>query len=111
MTFIETAPEDAATGAVAAMYETERQGFGPLPTLTRAFSLRPDIYAAWRQLNGAVKANMELRRYELATVAAAARLRSSYCALAHGEILAEQFLGGGGRAAPLGRAGHAQPGA
>jgi uncharacterized peroxidase-related enzyme len=35
---------------------------------------------------------LDLRRYELATVAAAARLRSSYCALAHGSILAEQFL-------------------
>jgi uncharacterized peroxidase-related enzyme len=94
MTFIETVPEDAASGAVAAMYETDRQGFGHLPNLTQAFSLRPDVYAAWRQLNGAVKSNMELRRYELATVAAAARLRSSYCALAHGSILAEQFLGG-----------------
>jgi alkylhydroperoxidase family enzyme len=30
--------------------------------------------------------------YELATLAAARRLRSSYCCLAHGKILAEQFL-------------------
>jgi hypothetical protein len=34
---------------------------------------------------------MDLRRYELATVAAAKRLRSSYYALAHGSVLAEQF--------------------
>jgi uncharacterized peroxidase-related enzyme len=94
MPFIETVPEDAAAGPVAAMYETDRHVFGHLPNLTKGLSLRPDVYAAWRQLNGAVKANMELRRYELATVAAAARLRSSYCALAHGSILAEQFLGG-----------------
>ena len=32
------------------------------------------------------------RRYELATFAAARRLRSSYCALAHGKVLAEAFL-------------------
>src|SRR6202035_5270317 len=36
-------------------------------------------------------ANMDLRRYELATVAAARRLRSSYCTLAHGSVLMEKF--------------------
>ena len=34
---------------------------------------------------------MDLRRYELATLAAALRLRSSYCCLAHGSVLIEQF--------------------
>jgi uncharacterized peroxidase-related enzyme len=92
MTFIDTVPEDQATGDVAAMYETDRQVFGHLPNLTKGFSLRPDVYAAWRQLNGAIKANMDLRRYELATVAAASRLRSSYCTLAHGSILLDKFL-------------------
>src|SRR3954470_13949049 len=92
MPFIETVPEDQATDAVAAMYETDRQVFGHLPNLTRGFSLRPDVYAAWRQLNGAIKANMDLRRYELATAAAASRLRSTYCTLAHGSILLDKFL-------------------
>jgi uncharacterized peroxidase-related enzyme len=92
MTYIDTVPEDQATGAVAAMYDTDKQVFGHLPNLTKGFSLRPDVYAAWRQLNGAIKANMDLRRYELATVAAAKRLRSSYCTLAHGSILLDKFL-------------------
>jgi uncharacterized peroxidase-related enzyme len=92
MTFIETVPDDRATGAVAEMYETDRQAFGHLPNFARAFSLRPDVYAAWRQLNGAIKSNMDLRRYEIATVAAAKRLRSSYCALAHGSVLLDRFL-------------------
>ena len=34
---------------------------------------------------------MDLRRYELATLAAARRLRSSYCSLAHGKVLRERF--------------------
>src|SRR5690554_7999268 len=34
---------------------------------------------------------MDERRYELVTVAAARRIRSSYCSLAHGKILAEKF--------------------
>jgi alkylhydroperoxidase family enzyme len=57
----------------------------------RVFARRPDVFAAWQQLNGAIKASSDLRRYELATLAAARRLRSSYCCLAHGKVLAEQF--------------------
>jgi alkylhydroperoxidase family enzyme len=56
-----------------------------------AFASRPDVLAAWVQLNTAIKANMDLRRYELATLAAARRLRSSYCSLMHGRVLIEQF--------------------
>jgi alkylhydroperoxidase family enzyme len=59
--------------------------------MERAFALRPDVFRAWQQLNGAIKASSDLRRYELATLAAARRLRSSYCCLAHGKVLAEQF--------------------
>jgi uncharacterized peroxidase-related enzyme len=92
MTFIETVPEDEATDAAAELYATDREAFGYLPNFTRGFSLRPAVYAAWRQLNGAIKSEMDLRRYELATVAAARRLRSSYCTLAHGSVLTDRFL-------------------
>jgi uncharacterized peroxidase-related enzyme len=92
MTYIQTVPEVEARGPVAAMYESDRQAHGSLPNFAKAFSLRPDVYAAWKQLNGAIKGNMDLRRYELVTVAAARRLRSSYCALAHGSILLDKFL-------------------
>ena len=92
MTFIETVPESQASGAVAEMYERDRELFGDLPNFTKAFSARPEVYAAWRQLNAAIKANMDLRRYELATLAAARRLRSSYCTLAHGSVLMAKFL-------------------
>ena len=57
----------------------------------RAFEARPEVYAAWGELVGAIKAGMDPRRYELVTLAAARRLRSSYCALAHGKVLKEQF--------------------
>jgi uncharacterized peroxidase-related enzyme len=92
MAFTKTVPESEAAGAVAEMYATDREVFGDLPNFTRAFSLRPDVYAAWRSLNGAIKSNMDLRRYELATLAAARHLRSSYCMLAHGSILMKQFM-------------------
>jgi alkylhydroperoxidase family enzyme len=59
--------------------------------MERAFELRPEVYAAWRQLVTAVTAASDERRYELATLAAARKLRSSYCSLAHGKVLAETF--------------------
>ena len=51
------------------------------------------MYEAWRGLNAAIKASMDPRRYELATLAAALRLRSSYCSLAHAKVLVEQLDG------------------
>jgi len=35
---------------------------------------------------------MDMRRYELATLAAARRLGSSYCMLGHGKVLADWFM-------------------
>jgi uncharacterized peroxidase-related enzyme len=93
MAFIETTPEDRAEGQTAEHYAAARDAMGYVPNFAAAFSARPTVYAAWMQLNGAIKSNMDLRRYELATVAAARRLRSSYCALAHGTVLSDQFLG------------------
>ena len=92
MTFIDTVAPDAATGLLAEHYAADQETFGGVANLTRAFSLQPEVFGAWKQLNAAVKAGMDLRRYELATLAAARRLRSSYCMLAHGQILADQFM-------------------
>lgn len=47
--------------------------------------------AAWGSLIGAIRADLDLRRYELVTLAAARALRSSYCMLAHGTILRKTF--------------------
>jgi uncharacterized peroxidase-related enzyme len=92
MTFIQTVPQDGAPPPVAQMYDADRSPAGDVPNYTQAFSHRPDVYAAWQQLGAALKANMDVRRYELATLAAARALRSSYCSLAHGRILAERFV-------------------
>jgi alkylhydroperoxidase family enzyme len=59
--------------------------------MERLHSRNPSVFEAWKQLNGAIKDTMDLRLYEVATVAAAGQLKSSYCALAHGKVLFEQF--------------------
>lgn len=92
MAFIATVAEDEATGEVAETYEAMRQTMGYVPEYTKVFMTRPDVYEAWGTLVGAVAANMDNRRYELVTLAAAQRLRSSYCSLAHGKILAAKQL-------------------
>jgi uncharacterized peroxidase-related enzyme len=93
MSWIQDPEERAAGGPVAVAYERDRQTLGYVANYTRVLAHRPAVLDAWRGLNGAIKASMDPRRYELATLAAAMRLRSSYCALAHGKVLAEQFDG------------------
>lgn len=63
-----------------------------MPTnFERAFDERPGVYAAWRGLVGAIRENMEPRRYELVTFAAAQRLRSTYCSIMHGNVLRDEL--------------------
>jgi uncharacterized peroxidase-related enzyme len=90
MPFVETIAEDEASGDVAALYQESRDQNGYVQNLVRVFSLRPEVLRAWQAMNAAVR-EPDLRRYELATLAAARRLRSSYCALAHGKVLADRF--------------------
>jgi uncharacterized peroxidase-related enzyme len=92
MAFVELIAEAEASGDVAELYESERARLGSLPNFVKAFSQRPAVYVAWRQLINEVLTTMDTRRFELVTLAAARRLRSSYCSLAHGKILVDQFI-------------------
>ncbi|MEP7193761.1 MAG: carboxymuconolactone decarboxylase family protein [Actinomycetota bacterium] len=92
MAFINGVTEDSATGQLAEQFAADRKSWGYLPNLATTFGIRPQVYQAWRQLNGAIKSSMDPRRYELVTVAAAVELRSSYCALAHGRVLAQGLM-------------------
>jgi uncharacterized peroxidase-related enzyme len=92
MPFIEPVSEEGASDEARALLEADRERLGYVPTFGRVFAQHPAVYSAWQELNGAIKAEMSLRRYELVTLAAARRLRSSYCSLAHGSVLLQQFL-------------------
>jgi alkylhydroperoxidase/carboxymuconolactone decarboxylase family protein YurZ len=78
LSFIQTVPQEEASGLLKELYEADLEANGYIPNYARAFSLRPEVYAAWRALSGSIKRNMDLRRYELVTIAAAAKLRCSY---------------------------------
>jgi uncharacterized peroxidase-related enzyme len=88
MTFIRTIPPADAAGAVRDMYQELQAKHGFVPNWAQAFSLRPGVRAGWSALVGSIQANLPPRTYELATLAAARALGSSYCSLAHGRVLA-----------------------
>lgn len=92
MAFLHTVPVGDAMGPVREMYTRYQKLLGHVPNYAKAFSLRPQVMDAWTALLKSIRENMSLRSYELATLASARALGSSYCSLAHGSILAEKVL-------------------
>ncbi|HEY3484297.1 MAG TPA: peroxidase-related enzyme [Ilumatobacteraceae bacterium] len=88
--FIDAPEESAATGDVAEWYKAQRDSWGYLPNYAYAFANRTDIAEAWNTLNNAIRHNMDRRRYEIATIAAAREYRSTYCTAAHSKFLRDQ---------------------
>ncbi len=92
MAFIRTTPPSDAEGPVREMYQQVHGRFGYVPNWAQAFSLRPGVLDGWTALLKSIQSNLPVRGYELATLAAARALRSSYCALAHGSVLASKVF-------------------
>ena len=72
-----------------------------IPNYERAFGGRPEAYAAWRALAAAISGGMDHRTYEI--------LRSTYCSLAHGEVLLERYADRDGLRAVLAAADGNRP--
>src|SRR3954470_12787502 len=87
--FIHPVPEDSATGPLADYYRQQRAVWGVLPNYAAVFSSRPEVAEAWNQLNVTIRDGMDRRRFEIATIAAARALRSTYCTAAHSKFLRE----------------------
>src|SRR3954452_24142279 len=85
--FITPVPESESTDDLADYYRTQRTAWGFLPNYAGAFSTRPDVAQAWNLLNSTIRDGMDRRRFELATIAAARALRSTYCTAAHSKFL------------------------
>jgi uncharacterized peroxidase-related enzyme len=91
MAFITTISEDQAPEGVKRMYDLYLEKQGYVPNYSRVFSHRPQVMEAWGNLLRAIKSNLDTRRFELVTLAAARALKNSYCTLAHGSILRQKF--------------------
>src|SRR5919109_2275127 len=92
MAYIRTIASADAESPVRELYEKAERRFGYVPNWAKAFSVRPNVNDGWVALLTAIRSNLPVRTYELATLAAARALRSSYCSLAHGTILADQVF-------------------
>ena len=77
MAFIDTIPPEDASGTLRDLYDQDLKAVGHVRNLTRDMSLRPEVIVALRDLLGAIRSNIDPRRYELVTVAAASALRCS----------------------------------
>lgn len=89
------APPDPKTSLkIAEMYRNAESTYGYLPNMYRAFGHRPEVMESWSGLLTSLRGNIEPRRYELVTLAAARELKSSYCMLAHASVLAKEGLRG-----------------
>lgn len=88
MPFIETIRPADAEGDVLAMYERQQAAWGFVPNYSKVFCHRPEVLARWGRLLAEIKRPMDLRRFELATFAAAHALRHTGCSLGHGQKLA-----------------------
>jgi uncharacterized peroxidase-related enzyme len=91
MAFVHTVPVDRAGGDVHAMYARIEAAVGYVPNYAKLFSLRPQVMATWAAFLASIRGNMDPRRYELVTLAAARALQCSYCMLAHGAVLRRDF--------------------
>ena len=91
MPYLNTVPPEDAAGEVKAIYDQDLAARGYVANYARAFSGRPEVYAGWMALKDAITSQMDPRLYELVTVAAATAIRSSYCSLVHGQILATSY--------------------
>jgi uncharacterized peroxidase-related enzyme len=80
-------PRNGAEDEVREWYDEQTARWGYLPNYAAAFASRPEVARAWTALNVAVRDGMDRRRFELATIAAARALRSTYCTTAHSKFL------------------------
>ena len=78
MPFLRSIDIEDARDDVHDLYEKDMKKKGYISNYTRAYSLRPAVLEAWRALQGSIRRNMRLRRYELVTFAAATALNCSY---------------------------------
>jgi uncharacterized peroxidase-related enzyme len=80
-------PHGGPDDEVREWYDDQTARWGYLPNYAAAFASRPEVARAWAALNVAVRDGMDRRRFELATIAAARALRSTYCTTAHSMFL------------------------
>ncbi|MEH6584575.1 MAG: carboxymuconolactone decarboxylase family protein [Halioglobus sp.] len=92
MAFISIIPAEQASGDTLEMYRRQQGESDSLPNYAQVFCHRPQLMSAWANLQATIRETIEPRRYELATLAAARAIGSSYCSLAYGKTLMKKYF-------------------
>jgi uncharacterized peroxidase-related enzyme len=87
--FLETIPEQDATGAVAEVYRKEKAHAGFVPDSARCMSTRPDLLPLFDTFFDGVRGGFSLgaREWCLITLIVAKHTRSTYCATVYAQRL------------------------
>jgi uncharacterized peroxidase-related enzyme len=88
MAFIDTLADGEIGDETRAMYDRQSAHYGYVPNYARVFCHRPHVMGLWAQLQNGIRREMDKRRFEIVTFAAAHALRSTLCTVAHGRMLA-----------------------
>lgn len=75
---------DETDDGVADLYAAEIADLGYVASHTRMMAVNPEALRAYQQLVGTIVSQLGMRRYELATLAAAGAIGSQSCLYAHG---------------------------
>lgn len=78
MSFVRTVPEEEATGLLKELYDKDAARQGYVSNYVKTLSLHPEIIAGYGNLIKILRERVDLRRYELITIAVSATLRCSY---------------------------------
>ena len=84
--YLETIPDDGATGRVAEIYAAARAANGFVMEATRCFTTRPDLLPLYTDFANGIRAGFSLppRAWRLITFVAARHVPSTYCSLVYG---------------------------
>ncbi|TXK19580.1 carboxymuconolactone decarboxylase family protein [Homoserinibacter sp. GY 40078] len=91
MTIIRTPEPSDVTGDAAQLYADDLEAMGYVPSHTRVMATNAPAVRAFEDLIRASIRTMDLRRYELVTLAAAEAIGSRACRLAHGRRTLKVF--------------------
>jgi uncharacterized peroxidase-related enzyme len=87
--FLQTIPEEAATGRVAEIYERQKAQLGFVMAAAECFTARPDLLPIYTDFSDSIRAgfSLGLREWRLITLIAAKHTRSTYCCYVYGKQL------------------------
>lgn len=87
--YLQTIPEDKATGRVAEIYDAQKAQFGFVMATAKSFTPRPDLLPLYTDFSDKIRSgfSLGLREWRLITLIAAKHVPSTYCSYVYSKQL------------------------